>query len=333
LSGSQIDGHVIQFAFCSDLKFINLVFGIGACSIDQSCPFCLCTRDDRMGLKHFTINNNRFDSLPSLFPYIKPKDVRVDILHLLLRVMDVLMFQLFTEAARLLGDAVMQRNVIEEMARLGITFQFWQSAAKSELAWTTLDGKSKLHVLLNLVCENVFKVRNEDRRGRGKKNIAEVETIGERVVWSQQRWLDFAEIYGMMDSWAPQDSTLFRTRVDKWLRALTADGCYSRTIITPYLHILHSHVADFLNSEVSLKAVACQNQEYQNSVHKRAFFDTQSRRGHQELAGVLRVHLRTIFNPFAVCCSPPRSLQCTECPKKYTYRKSFEKHQIKRHSK
>jgi uncharacterized C2H2 Zn-finger protein len=312
-----------------------MVFGIGACSVDRSCPFCFSTKDDRMKLKPFTIDDTRFDACakPSLFPYIRPKDVRIDILHLLLRVMDVLMFQLFTEAARLLGDTIMQRNVVEEMARIGITFQFWQSAAKKELAWTTLDGKGKLHLLRALRCANVFQVRNEERKGKRKLQPDELAAAAARSAWSQLRWQEFDVIYTMMDSWAPQDTAVFRVRVDKWLRALTAEGCYSQSIITPYLHILHSHVADFLNSDVNLKAVACQNQEYQNSVHKRAFFDTQSRRGHQELAGVLRAHLRTIFNPFSVSCYPPRALQCTECPKAYTYRKSFENHLQKKHAK
>ena len=94
---------------------------------------------------------------------------------------------------------------------------------------------------------------------------------------------------------------------------------YSRDAITPYIHILHSHVPDLL--ALCLPAVSCQNQERQNSIDKRSFFATHTmstKHGRAELGDTMRARMRRLFDPFVPSIAPARPYSCHLCTKTYT---------------
>jgi len=84
--------------FCSDWKFAALVFGIGAANSNEFCLFCNCTKQQIDDLERkWTSTGNSSLKRNKLIP-IDITRVLLDLLHLLLRITDVLFSCLIDDA-------------------------------------------------------------------------------------------------------------------------------------------------------------------------------------------------------------------------------------------
>jgi hypothetical protein len=321
----------VEISFCSDLKFTMLVLGLDNCASEHGCPFCLSTKSERHNLVRKPIDPLRFakTTRPSLFPFLKPTDVRPDPLHLLLRITDVLLKQLFDELVTLgRGSPAIFAAISAEMNRIKIHhFEFWKSKkTDKEYCWTSLNGRQRRIVIAKFVMANVFGLHQD------------------RAKWTADCWSGFAAIMSVVDSWAEHttaDAERFRAQVHAWATKTFAPGKlvagkfvaagYSRDAITPYIHILHSHVPDLLPR--CLPAVSCQNQERQNAIDKRAFFATHSMsttHGRAELGATLRARMRRLFDPFVASIKPDLPYRCPKCPNAYTSPIRLKLHQAQK---
>jgi hypothetical protein len=144
-----------------------ILLGLNACNATYFCFLCECTgeqRKDRSRLalhQHFAINPDRLShphnaenpqqyhgvKHPSFFPFIHMDHVLIDILHLMLRVMDVLIDLLVEEVIE--GNSRTDEQafsfVTDEFRSVGISFHFWSTKyGSSAMRHTSLQGEDKM---------------------------------------------------------------------------------------------------------------------------------------------------------------------------------------------
>jgi hypothetical protein len=329
LDVAQADHRTVRFMLCADLKFLHSTCGPGPCGGEYGCLFCTITKAERCALKVMPIDPKRF-SYPlgktvkasmglkhhPLLPFISPHDVCVDLLHMFLRIMDVLIRELLKDV--FYHHKAAGRPVAERVIRAcgAPSFRFFTSKRAGasanrvgELCFTGLDGPQKRELLAGL-----------DHR---------LLLPAARATWTAARWSEFGDLWTLLNTHPitipPPE---FQARADRWLRALTdasmgnqfgrKGGGYPRTIITPYMHIFHSHVHALFPY---LKFLCCQSIERQNA-HDAAFFFRSCYRGRAEFLPLFRHVLRLIFiepllptgeKPCPRCHQPFRLLSLHKC--------------------
>ena len=110
--GEDSAHHPVQLIFCSDWKFAALVYGINAACADYFCLWCKLRKMDRgklvVSAEHRHVadwRNGPSDGMVQepLLDAIDFVDIFIDLLHLFLRVVDVLLACLFTEILKTVG--------------------------------------------------------------------------------------------------------------------------------------------------------------------------------------------------------------------------------------
>ncbi|CAB4446428.1 unnamed protein product [Rhizophagus irregularis] len=125
-----------------------------------------------------------------------------DELHIMLRIWDHLWSLLLAELKECdQFDDVCRNEIMQEMSRIGVHFQFWKETGSNAYNHTSLMGDDKL----NDYNAQQFKFESED-------------------------WL---ELFLTSDRAIPNS-----TRIEK--------GLYKPSAITPYIHVLVYHMAEFM---------------------------------------------------------------------------------------
>ena len=110
--GESPPQHEVQLIFCSDWKFAALVYGINAACADYFCLWCKLRKMDRGKLQVHAELRHVADGEQGigggmieepLLSAIDFCDIFIDLLHLFLRVVDVLLACLFTEILKSVG--------------------------------------------------------------------------------------------------------------------------------------------------------------------------------------------------------------------------------------
>ena len=167
----------IEYFLCSDLKFLAIVCGIEAANSTYACVWCKCPAAERYDMeKQWPVSEGeqgarsvkeisecctkskkkRFNcSHPPLFPTIPIDHVVTDVLHLFLRITDILFNLLILDTRRLHGiervtrtDSLSSTNLSRLQSFMNdtchIPFKFSVNKETKQLTWRDLMGPEKI---------------------------------------------------------------------------------------------------------------------------------------------------------------------------------------------
>jgi hypothetical protein len=281
----------------------------------------------------------------SLFPSIPFDRVIPDVLHLFLRVFDVLFTGLVEDCARH-GKPALARLQLEIQQKCRVkkfTFTIGDpeltkvlnddgvaNRVSKRVTWSDMDGGQKLRVLRNLHINQVLFAE-------------EGASLGNR----QALWKDFLAIYNSLRRWGwskDDGNVAFRALVKRFGVAFLATPAISRIQkdglwvsqrtggyfpedVTPYLHCLFHHVPEFMDRYGgNMMMFSCYALEKLNHVHQRWWFSATSHGGGRRKKGaaadstcirglkqIMLKELRMIFNPH----QEVRPYPCGHCSYQY----------------
>ncbi len=292
------DQFSVEFYLGADLKFLALCMGIEAANAKYSCIWCTCPAEDRYNInkiwsiKHKEHGARTIEDIKKLsikkgkqklgcirqplFPSIPVDHVIPDILHLFLRISDVLTNLLIQELRRMdgierssdCGNHLMKyKNFLNENAK--VSFHFYSDKTTKSLKWRDLTGPEKLRQFSKIDIPTLF------------PNIQEASKI-------QFIWVELLELYTILRGIKPLTDTdiqSFKIRVKKWLSVFLS--IYQTKHVTPYIHILVSHVPEFLEIYGSLSPFSQQGLEKLNDDITKNYFRSTNHRNHEALTQLL----------------------------------------------
>ncbi|XP_028410515.1 uncharacterized protein LOC114533214 isoform X1 [Dendronephthya gigantea] len=288
-------------AFFYISKFLLLVLGMNNAISDYACIYCLVHKNERWDTSKVedyyhnskntrTLSSNRTMACKSSSNYgcirkpllsIPIQNVRIDELHLLLRITDILERNIINDAIERDVEENLNRapsdrenkhlqNVVEAINNCGVSFSVWKkkNADGTDSGmhdWTSMVGNEKKKVLAKLPAQfpNILEPNHCD-------TITEI-------------WQEFRELYGILSSWKPSEADIdgFFGKAKNWVELFLSLGGkvmgYEKARITPYIHILLYHVPRFIKDEKSLKSFTGQGIEKINDV-VRAIYHNKSNR-------------------------------------------------------
>ncbi len=262
----------LEFFLGSNYKFILLMMGLSGATSNYACAWCKIHKDERWNmsydLNHYNSPNLRrtlkemnelagkktknFCSVNIPLLNIDLDHVILDELHLLLRIMDVLIQNLVTEAVQWdQADNWNKRkkdkknihldNLKSTIRSCGISFEIWEKS--------NADGKGSGHYdftsLLGPDKKKLLKELPEKLEGLIRP-MAAIET---KIVW-----IKFSIIYSIVTCKTPSEEmiTAYFCKAQEWINSFVklGDKCvgYTRSKVTPYMHAMVYHVPTFLKT-------------------------------------------------------------------------------------
>ena len=297
LNSINVDGKefTVQFYLGGDWKFLALVTGIEAASSNFFCVWCKCPSDQKhitgiwsaLNPKNGARTTNETQELSKqkrkpidkfccirqpLFPMVEIKNIVPDTLHLFLRICDVLVNLLILELRRL--DGIEKFSKVNDLKKLKniskyenflhdtckISFHFYQDKESKNLKWRDLMGTEKLKLLKHIKIPTLF-----PRFPNGDK----VQSI----------WKEFLEIYNLLRLKAymsAEEIKAFELKTKKWLEKFLE--VYQTKHVTPYIHLLTSHIPEMLELHGSLAAFTQQGVEKLNDIITQDYFKSTNHR-------------------------------------------------------
>ncbi len=317
--GLKINEIVWKFElyFSSDWKFLSICLGFNAANSKFFCPWCQISKHDqgnnqtnwRISKEIEKINEYPGHNKRPLFYMISLNNWVPDELHIMLRIWDRLWSLVISELKESNQfDDVCRKEIMQEMGRIGVNFQFWKEHGADAWNHTSLMGDDKLKVLKNF---NLGQILPPTRA----KKIREL-------------WNRFNQIYFNLKS-KDYDVQQFQFEVEDWLELfLTPDrvipnsnriekGLYSPSSVTPYIHVLVCHISEFMeiHQKWGMKGFSCAPVEKKNHQQVTHFFRQTLKGGGSKHKSVIRDifeyenrSLFYLFNDDTISTSKPKKL-------------------------
>ena len=205
---------------------------------------------------HKNVKSKRYNCAhPPLFPTIPLDHVVPDVLHLFLRVTDVLFNLLVTEMRRQDGieRSLEKLSTASSLSKLEtflnetchIPFKFWVCKETKSLTWRDLMGPEKLLLLEKIDLPALV------------PHLPNVEAI-------QALWKSFQQLHESLQSKGVSiaDADHFGIEAKKWVTDFTA--IYQTKNVTPYIHLMAMHVPEFFKKYGNLVQFTQQGMEKLN---------------------------------------------------------------------
>ena len=281
----------------------SFIPGIDSASSTYSCLWCKCSSSERYdprrkwslldssdGARTIEENvelcskrrQNYNVSHPPLFSFIPLKNVVIDNLHLFLRVADVLINLLITELKR--QDSIEKVKTFNEfnaekychldsyqkfVSSLGIPgFNFYIGRDSKQMKCRTLTGPEKLKVFSRI-------------------KIAELlPTLCTRKTTAiQHLWNKLLELNQMFSKKEEELTPDLISSVESQARQWGTDfiAVYQTSRVTPYIHALMNHVAEFMQLHGSILPFTQHGLEKYNDVVTKTYFRCTNHRGEKEI--------------------------------------------------
>ena len=303
LASITIDGVTfeIEYYLGGDWKFLAMATGIDSATSTYACIWCKCPRAERANTtKKWSITDTskgartieenvqlggrstaKFNvSHVPLFPKIPLTRVIVDNLHMFLRVSDVLI-DLFIVELRALDriNQVTKLKSMEHLAHLlrfeksvkelGVSgYSFWIGRESRKLKWRSFTGPEKLKVL-SLV-ELFFEV----------ENVKEIQAL----------WREFIQVNESLsvkpENMQSNHAETFEEKARTFVRSFNDQ--YTTKHVTPYMHCMMNHVAEFMKLHGSILPFTQQGLEKYNDTMTKDYFRATSHKGEQCLIQILQ---------------------------------------------
>ena len=301
----SIDGHEynIKFHMGGDMKYLAICLGIEAANSTYACIWCKCPADER----HDTSKSwssveegaRTIDEIQKLalkkkkdlkygcihepiFPSIPVDRVIPDILHLFLRISDILINMLILELRRMDGIEKLKtkefkqstvKNLNTYITYLNINckicFHMYVDKDSNVLKWRDLTGPEKLKLFASIKIPELFpNLKNADKVQKLWDNFKAIY----KIVWSNKK-LDEKELKD------------FTTKVTAWLTLFIS--LYQTRHVTPYMHALVAHIPKFLKDIGSLAPYSQQGLEKLNDDITKDYFKSTNHRGKGALSQIM----------------------------------------------
>ena len=301
----SIDGHEynIKFYLGADMKYLAICLGIQAANSTYSCIWCKCPADERHDTSKSwcsvdegarTIDEIQKLSLKKkkelkygcihepIFPSIPVDRVIPDILHLFLRISDILINMLILELRRMDGIEKLRTKEFKQSTvkhlntyitylnvNCKISFHMYVDKESNVLKWRDLTGPEKCKLFASIKIPELFPdLKNAD------------------IV--QKLWDNFKVIYKILWSNKKLDEngiTDFTTKVTSWITLFTS--VYHTRHVTPYMHVLVAHVPKFLKDIGSLAPYSQQGLEKLNDDITKDYFKSTNHRNKGALSQIM----------------------------------------------
>ena len=277
----------LQLSLSGDMKFLPIVLGMNAANSKYACMYCLIPKTERWIMSRYrsfyymaklrrTLANMKAHSAktkgetfgmnhPPLFDI--PLDwVVVDELHLLLRITDILTDNLLLEAEQFFRHNKLALEQCEEFFKsCGVSFKIWQNQKSKQLEWTSLSGNEKKKLLKTLpdkLLAHSVPCFHDDTR-----------------IQISKLWADFSTLYFQYINSSTVTSdmcTKFHVLAKQWINDFIAVGAkregYSKSDITPYMHVMVYHLPYLMAFHSSLKPFTGQGLEKVNDDLKMIYY-------------------------------------------------------------
>jgi hypothetical protein len=269
-----------ELFFSSDWKFLAICLGFNAANSNNFCPWCKINKNQRgngqiewkISKSMDVLNENPTaypgHQLPPLFGMIPLENHVPDKLHIMLRITDRLWELVLQEIKNeeLFND-ITRNIIVKEMEKLKVRFEFWKIRDTTDnWSYTSLMGDDKLRVLRNFDLTKLFDPEHATLIRSLWNGFAELyDLLGERETDPQYFRLKAKEWYELF---------LKKTVVDPTTNTILVQGLYRSSDITPYIHVLVSHVWEFMfiHQRWGLNAFSCSAVEKKNHDHVCYFF-------------------------------------------------------------
>ncbi len=274
MEDGQVDGRKVDLYLGADMKMVLALLGLNAANGTYSCPWCKIKSDDRYrDLEHiFSCHEqemlrdiNEMISAPDGFlgkkeqPLININVLKIipDILHLLLRITDLLEGNLFDETVERDNTAKVRGQVggftdklVALIQKIVPSFEMWDTkdGHGREYAWSSMNGNDKYKVLSELPSL----LREQD--------ILHSET--EAMVL--EVWEKFKDVYDEINGQSPSYTDAYKKACEfksSFLKLAPLRKGYKKTKVTPYVHTLEAHVPYFIKEHGNLKQFSGQPTE------------------------------------------------------------------------
>lgn len=306
LSSITVNGITfsIEYYLGGDWKFLALATGIDSASSKHACIWCKCPALERhlsdqkwsmlepeFGARSIEENvriassrTKQFNvSRLPIFCTIPLVHVVVDNLHMFLRVADTLVDLLIgslrtldrvnqTLRVRSLDGLTHLATFEKSLKHMGIVgYSFWIGRDSQKLKWRSLTGPEKLVVFSSI-------------------NIPELFPDLEHNDSIQSLWRDLIEINRLLSA-RPEHVTDEHIKLfEKKSKAFVNDFVllYPAKHVTPYMHCMMQHVAEFMAVHGSIIPFTQQGLEKYNDLMTKDYFRSTSHRGEQCLVQILQ---------------------------------------------
>ena len=291
----------IEYFLGGDWKFLAISAGLKAANSCYPCVWCKCPNTDRHDLsKTWSI----FDGAKGartiaeiqklsksahkkgvetygclrqpLFPSIAVDHIVPDILHLFLRISDVLINLLILELRRQDGlkkkskssSTMPQVTVYEQFLNdeCKVSFHFYSDKVTKETKWRDLTGPEKVKLFSKISIQTLF------------PNVPQAAEV-------QKLWTDFFSIYQTLRSTEKIPHVSFQTCATNWVKLFKS--VYQSKHITPYIHLFVNHISEFLSVHGTIAAFSQQGLEKLNDDVTKYYFRSTNHRDKECLKQII----------------------------------------------
>lgn len=354
-------GKVPEWYMGGDLKALLLVCGLpNAGSRLSNCLYGKTDMNQRRQGHHtcgFGCSNP--GSEKSLIEGWIPRwRVVIDLLHLLLRVYDVLFRRSWLALVSFCGSGEKAKTMLEPaMMNIVRSFRIYMDKEnRGAYKFSSINGNARLSVLERL---------------SWSKLIPDKPTVGKYLDGVFRR---FHALYTtVLNVWKPESHTVIQKACTDFMKFMLGEdrSCaparpaagkralpgarraydaislatrpyhFTRTqVMTCYMHYLECHMGHLVQAHGSLKPFEMQNLELHNNTDGRGWFCANSRRPHLELREMFFRQWMIIYFSFAeeqenaiiAKLTAPKPLCCRVCDKEYSRKANFVKHLKKEHN-
>ena len=296
LNSLQVGEYTYNFTYFlgADMKFLAMALGIEAANSTYSCVWCKCPARDRHDItKEWSVTDGTNGGARTIaeiqecarirkkkgtedlkcgcinrpiFPCIPITRVIPDILHLFLRISDVLTNLLISELRRMDGiDKVNSKannttrisqyeKFLNEECK--INFHFYTDKNSKEVKWRDLVGPEKLKLFSKLNLPQMY------------PDLPNAQKI-------QKIWKDFLSIYNLLRS-VNTGSQEIKQEAKEWITLFLE--VYQTKHVTPYMHTLIYHIPEFISLHGSLAPFSQQGLERLNDTITKDYFRSTNHR-------------------------------------------------------
>ena len=300
LSEIIVNGRTLNVVYYlgGDWKFLACVCGIGAANSEYACIWCTCSKKERCkkemswSITDESKGARTVDKISvwqrrgryscknvPLFDFIPVKNVVIDVLHLFLRISDVLIQELIIELKR--SDAINDHQIFNKgfdreknvhMAEyesflrkdLNISFNWNVNRDSKKLEYRDLTGPEKIKLFENIDLSSII----------GNQELA---------LKMQKLWDSFFKLISEIKGYSYDDWKIdsIKAGLVSWLDEFLA--LFQSKDVTPYIHAFVNHVPEFLQLHGGLNVFNQQGLEKFNDVSTKMFFKGTNMRGIEAL--------------------------------------------------
>lgn len=279
--------YTIKYYFCADWKMAANVLGLYAASSNFPCLWCETHKDNlylidgsskRSFKKQLEIIQKASNTKEKHFGYkthpiisdIEHSRYLIDLLHLFLRISDVL-FELFISELATLDNfstsstySVMKHPILTKLIcylneNCGIKLNIFKNEKKSiNSIMSNLPATNRIKVFEKLNIETLFVIE--------LKNAPQINKI----------WQSFYQIYTSLKYTPSPGADVIKRSTETWLNDFLF--IYHRSDVTPYIHAFTNHLHEFIQKESNVNNFNLEGLEKLNDLTTQEYFKASNKR-------------------------------------------------------